>query len=123
MSLHTLNTLMDVFDIYASPAFKHDPAYSKSEYYVTASDKEWTIEIPLPGMNKENLKVDIEDTLLTIQANTTIKSKAVRNFKCSWHIDEAVDVTGITAKLENGLLLVTLPRIKPTKKNIAVNIS
>jgi len=123
MSLHTLNTLMDVFDIYASPAFKHDPAYSKSEYYVTAGDKEWTIEIPLPGMTKENLKIDFEDSLLTVQANTTIKSKAVRNFKCSWHIDEAVDVSGITAKLENGLLLVTLPRIKPAKKNIAVTIS
>lgn len=123
MSLHTLNTLMDVFDIYASTAFKHDPAYSKSEYYITASDKEWTIEVPLPGMTKENLKVDIEDSMITIQANTTIKSKAVRNFKCSWHIDEAVDVAGITAKLENGLLLVTLPRIKPTKKSIAVSIS
>ena len=123
MSLHTLNTLMDVFDIYASPAFKHDSALSKSEYYVTANDKEWTIEVPLPGMSKENLKIDVEDTLLTIQANTNIKSKAIRNFKCSWHIDEAVDVTGINAKLENGLLLITLPRIKPTKKSIAVTVS
>ena len=123
MSLHTLNTLMDVFDVYASSAFKYDPAYSKSEYYVTANEKEWTIEIPLPGMTKENLKVDIEDGLITIQANPTIKSKAVRSFKCSWHIDEAVDVSNITAKLENGLLLVTLPRIKPAKKTIAINIS
>jgi len=123
MSINTLNTLMDVFDIYASPAFKYDSNISKSEYYVTADEKQWTIEIPLVGMTKENLKVDIEDGLLTIQANTTIKSKAVRNFKCSWHVDEAVDTTGITAKLENGLLLVTLPRIKPTKKSIAVTIS
>jgi len=123
MSISTLNTLLDVFDIYASPAFKYDSSISKSEYYVTADEKQWTIEIPLPGMTKDNLKIDIEDSMITIEANAAIKSKAVRNFKCSWHIDEAVDTASITAKLENGLLLVTLPRIKPTRKSIAVTVS
>lgn len=123
MSLQTLNNLMDVLDIYASPIFKHDVAHSKNEYYITAEDKQWTIEIPLPGMSKENVKVGIEDGLLTVEANPTFKSKSVRDFKCSWNIDEAVDSTNITAKLENGLLLIVLPRCKPAKKSIAVTVS
>lgn len=124
MSVHALDKFLNnVFDVYATPGLVNDFTYTKDEYYVNADDKHWTIEMPMPGMSKDNLKVDIEDNMLTIQATSTIKSKAVRNIKKSWYIDENIDVSGISAKLENGLLFVTLPKIKPTKKSIAINIS
>lgn len=124
MSVHALDKFLNnVFDIYATPGFVSDFTYTKDEYYVNADDKQWTIEMPLPGMSKDNLKVDVEDNMLTIQATSTIKSKAVRNIKKSWYIDENVDVSGISAKLENGLLTIILPKVKPTKKSVAINIS
>ena len=123
MSVHALDKFLNnVFDVYATPGFVSDFTYSKDEYYVNSDDKQWTIEMPLPGMSKDNLKVVVEDNMLTIQATSTIKSKAMRNIKKSWYVDENVDVSGISAKLENGLLIVTLPKVKPTKKSIAINI-
>lgn len=124
MSVHALDKFLNnVFDIYATPGFSSDFTYTKDEYYVTSDEKQWTIEIPLPGISKENLKIDIEDNMLTVQALPTVKSKAVKAVKKSWYVDESLDVSSIVAKLENGLLTISLPKIKPTKKSVAVTIS
>ena len=124
MSVHALDKFLNnVFDIYAMPGMSSDFTYSRDEYYVTSDDKQVTIEMPLVGMSKDNLKIDIEDNMLIIQATTSIKSKAVRNIKKSWYIDDSIDVSAIAAKLENGLLVVTLPKTKPAKKSVAVTIS
>lgn len=124
MSVHALDKFLNnVFDVYGSNAFSSDFTYTKDEYYVTSDDKQWTIEMPLPGISKDNLKIDIEDNMLTVQAIPTVKSKASRAVKKSWYIDESIDVSSIIAKLENGLLIVSLPKVKPTKKSIAVTIS
>lgn len=124
MSVYALDKFLNnVFDMYAVPGFSSDFTYTKDEYYVTADDKQWTIEMPLPGISKDNLKIDIEDNMLTVQATPTVKSKASRGVKKSWYVDESVDVSAIVAKLENGLLTVTLPKVKPTKKSVAVTIS
>lgn len=124
MSVHALDKFLNnVFDIYATPGFSSDFIYTKDEYYVTSDEKQWTIEIPLPGISKENLKIDIEDNMLTVQALPTVKSKAVKAVKKSWYVDESIDATAIVAKLENGLLTISLPKIKPTKKSVAVTIS
>ena len=124
MSVHALDQFLNnVFDIYAMPSFSGDFKYSKDEYYVTSDDKQYTLEMPMPGISKEDLKVDIEEGMLVVQATAKIKSKAVKNVKKSWYIDENIDTVNISAKLENGLLTVTLPRAKPNKKSIAVTVS
>jgi HSP20 family protein len=124
MSVHALDRFLNnVFDVYATPGFSSDFTYTKDEYYVNSDDKQVTIEMPMPGISKDALKVDVEDSMLTIQATPTVKSKATRAIKKSWYIDDTIEVSGITARLENGLLFVTLPKIKPTKKSVAISIS
>jgi HSP20 family protein len=124
MSVHALDQFLNnVFDIYAMPSFAGDFKYSKDEYYVTSDDKQYTLEMPMPGISKEDLKVDIEEGMLVVQTAAKIKSKAVKNIKKSWYIDDSIDTGNISAKLENGLLFVTLPKAKPNKKSIAVTVS
>ena len=124
MSVHALDKFLNnVFDVYAVSGMSNDFTYNKEEYYVTSDDKQWIIEMPLPGMSKENLKIDFQDSMLTISAASSIKSKAIRNIKKSWALDDSINVSAISAKLENGLLTVVLPKIKPEKKSISINIS
>ena len=124
MSVHALDKFLNnVFDVYAMPTFADDFKYSKDEYYVSSDDKQYTLERPMPGISKEDLKVDFEEGMLVIQAIAKIKSKAVKSLKKSWYIDEGIDTGNISAKLENGLLIVTLPKAKPNKKSIAVTVS
>ena len=124
MSVHALDKFLNnVFDVYAVSGMSNDFTYNKEEYYVTSDDKQRIIEMPLPGMSKENLKIDFQDSMLTISATSSIKSKAIRNIKKSWALDDSINVSAISAKLENGLLTVVLPKIKPEKKSISINIS
>jgi HSP20 family molecular chaperone IbpA len=124
MSVHALDHFLNnVFDIYSMPNLANDFKYSKDEYYVSSDEKQYILEMPMPGISKENLKVDIEEGMLVVQANATIKSKAVKSVKKSWYIDESIDTSNISARLENGLLTVTLPKAKPSKKTIAVTVS
>lgn len=124
MSVHALDRFLNnVFDAYAMPNFSSDFTYTKDEYYVTSDEKQWTIEMPMPGISKDNLKIDIEDNMLTVKANPSTKSKAVKGVSKSWYLDETIDASSITAKLENGLLIVSLPKLKPQKKSVAVTIS
>jgi len=124
MSVHALDRFLNnVFDVYATPGFSSDFTYTKDEYYINSDDKQVTIEMPMPGISKDNLKVDVQDSMLTIQATPSVKSKAARAVKKSWYIDDTIEVSSITAKLENGLLFVTLPRFKPTKKSVEITVS
>lgn len=124
MSVHPLDRFLNnVFDVYAIPNLSSDFTYTKDEYYITSDEKQWTIEMPLPGISKENLKIDIEDSMLAIKATPSTKSKFVKSVNKSWYLDESIDASSITAKLENGLLNVTLPKVKLTKKSVAVTIS
>lgn len=124
MSVHALDRFLNnVFDVYAMPNFSSDFTYTKDEYHVTADDKQYTIEIAMPGISKSNLKVNIEDNTLTVEAVSTSKSKIARNIKKSWYVEETVDISSITAKLEDGLLTITIPKNKPAKKSVSVTIS
>jgi len=124
MSVHALDAFLNnVFDVYSMPTFSSDLKYTKDEYYVSSDEKQYLLEIPMPGISKENLKVDVEEGMLVVQATATIKSKAVKSIKKSWYIDESIDTSNITAKLDNGLLTVSLPKSKPNKKSVTVTVS
>lgn len=124
MSAYALDRFLNnVFDVYALQNTMSDFRYTGTEYHMSSTDKEVTIEMPLPGVSKENLKVNVEDNLLTIHAKTDTKSRFSKNISKSWSLDDTIDVNRITAKLENGLLTVILPKITPTKKSVAITVS
>ena len=82
--------------------------FSKSEegkYVVTAE---------VPGINQDNLTVEYKDNILTITAEYNEKNESTSRrgkYKANYRI-ENVDEEGIAAKINNGLLVVTLPKKK-----------
>jgi HSP20 family protein len=95
--------------------FSHPPVniYEKPAGY--------QLEVSAPGLEKADFSIKIEDKLLTISAEQKARpadetEKAIRSefsskaFKRSFTLDEKIDATGITAKYENGILLVHLPK-------------
>jgi HSP20 family protein len=95
---------------------------------VAEDDKEFTITADLPDVPKENVKVSIENDTLTIQGERTHEEeehkkkyhriersfgKYVRNFQ----IPRDVEVGGIEAKFEGGVLKVRLPKKETAPEN------
>jgi HSP20 family molecular chaperone IbpA len=77
----------------------------------------------LPGVGPSDLKVRLEDNILTIQAkaNHAVTSEPIYrefelvNFFRQFELSDAVDQEKITARLTNGVLTLQLPRAEKAK--------
>ncbi|OJJ19397.1 heat-shock protein Hsp20 [marine bacterium AO1-C] len=99
------------------------------------------IELAAPGLNKEDLKVDVDKNLLTIKAEKTTedtksedkdnknKSKYTRKefnftaFKRSFTLPESVAKDQVTASYEDGILKVSVPKKEEAKPQPAREIT
>lgn len=85
------------------------------------------LELSVPGRNKEDFKVNIENGLLTVsfEKKEETKDESVKSirkefnyqsFKRSFSLDEKIEVEKIQAKYENGLLKFFLPKKEQVKE-------
>jgi HSP20 family protein len=92
----------------------------------------YQIELAAPGMDKADFIVKLDGNNLTISAEkkteaATENEKMIRkefsykSFKRSFTLDEKIDATNITARYENGILKLELPK-KEEVKNGAKDI-
>ena len=86
----------------------------------------YKIELAAPGMQKADFNVKLDGKILTISAEkkaeiTSENEKMIRKefgykaFKRSFTLDEKIDATNITAKYENGILTLELPKKEEVK--------
>ena len=95
---------------------------------VRENDDSFLIEVAVPGLSKENFKVNLERNLLTISSelkhekqeddkNYSRREFSYQSFQRSFSLpDGSVDGERITARYNDGILNVTLPKreeIKP----------
>jgi HSP20 family protein len=92
------------------------------------------VELNAPGRNKEDFKIDAENGLLTISygkkeeaqqegVKSIRKEFSFQSFKRSFSLDDKIDIVGIQAKYENGVLKVLLPKkaaVKEAAKQITI---
>ena len=92
--------------------------------YETADD--YMLTADMPGLNKEDVKINIEDGSLVIFGKIKFKEmmdkryilneSAIGNYYRKFNISDSIDDTRIEAKMENGQLNIRLPkheRVKP----------
>jgi HSP20 family molecular chaperone IbpA len=116
--LLALRELEKMFDL------DYNYSYRNTEQYThVTNDKEVVIEMAVPGITREDLKVDVMDNVLIVEAKTKSKSRLSKDLNYRWYLDKNIDVDNINATLTNGLLTLTLPKVKPAKKTIAVAVS
>ena len=116
-----------VRDLFGSQMFSNHPSWSDSvsvgSYHQHSNDNEIVIEVPLVGMTQENVAVEVVNNMLKVSAKTDNTSRYTRNFDQSWVLTKDSDIDNISAKLENGLLKVHIPRVKPVKRVINVAVA
>ena len=71
----------------------------------------YTVSIELPGYKKGDIKLEINDNTLTVNAEKEDKSA----YKNTFSIKSDVDTKSITANLEYGILTLTLPKKEVSK--------
>jgi len=93
--------------------------YPNSKHQLFSTDTGWAARVDLPGYTKEEIKLSFEEHTLTISAENEARGK--RNLSLS--LGDEVETVQISAKLENGVLEIALPKKEsPTSeiKNIEI---
>ena len=110
-----------------------DPFFTESESKTMKTDirekgDKYLIDIDLPGYDKENIKISVEDGYLTVQATIDSndeekeKGKFVRRERymgtCSrsFYVGEDVKSEDIKASFKKGILTLEIPKIEENKK-------
>jgi HSP20 family protein len=99
---------------------------------VQKSDDGYHLQFELPGMEKDKIKIMVEDDVLTISGERTRPetkdSELLRserkygNFTRSFCLPENIDKSGISADYNNGLLDIVLP-LKAEEKPRQIEVS
>ena len=97
---------------------------------VEASDG-YTLEVEMPGVNKEGLEISIENNELTVlgrrslpEVEGTLIHRELRqeNYRRTFELDPSIDADKISAKIDQGVVTLTLPKaehIKPRKITVS----
>ncbi|GER44938.1 heat-shock protein [Striga asiatica] len=64
----------------------------------------------IPGVQKENLRVEVEDSIYLIIRTEAAAAESGRSFNRKFRLPRRVDVGGISAEYVAGVLTVTVPR-------------
>ena len=91
----------------------------------------YTLEVEMPGVSRENLEMWVENNELTILGRRSTPSvegtlihreSRPENFRRSFELDPSIDASKISAKIEQGVVTLTLPKaeqVKPRKIAVA----
>lgn len=118
----------DFFNESFFPAFYNGASQMKVD--IKENEKDYVVEAELPGVNKEDINIDLEDNQLTIgvqkneevndeKENYICRERRSSSFSRSFYVDN-VKNENVNAKFENGVLTIVLPKkdtgFKATKK-------
>ena len=86
---------------------------------IQAGDQAWTLSLDVPGVTREQLSIGIEGPVVRIETLTD----APRTYKQAYELPQDIDATASTAKLEHGVLTLTLAKKQPVSNvtNITIN--
>ena len=112
---HNFDDLLSIFDAF-DPMTRPVQSVTGPRTNIQNLDNKHLIEIATPGVEKEELNIDIDDGRLTIsfeQKAGDEHNKFQRAFQRSWTLPKDVDIESINADYKNGVLAVSIPKQTP----------
>ncbi len=91
----------------------------------------YTLEVEMPGVSKETLEMWVENNELTVLGRRSLpavegtllhRESRSENFRRTFELDPSIDTSKISARIEQGILTLTLPKaeqVKPRKITVS----
>ena len=90
-----------------------------SDFSVSELDESYEVNFLLPGFTKNEVSVTLKDSEITVEATIEDSGHAPafgrKDYFRVLEIPESCDKSKVTAKLDNGILKVLLPKLKEVK--------
>jgi HSP20 family protein len=101
---------------------------------VVEADNEIVFSVEVPGIDEKDLKINVEDGLLTFSGERTFDKQEGKDcvrrerwygkFTRSFRLPRVADLSTISAELKNGVLKVTVPKKEEARpRQIEVRVS
>jgi HSP20 family protein len=100
---------------------------------ISENEGNYQLQLAAPGYDKADFNLNLEGNLLSISAEKKTETKdenskhirkefGYKSFNRSFTLDENIDSAKISAKYENGILYVELPKVE-SQKQVAKQIT
>ena len=126
MNLITHNTEPVFFEDFINNLFGSNIYNDIPPYNIVDNDKEFLIEFSVPGFDKKNFLLEVEENNLKVSKLSSKNNKPENNFfkrqfnysqfEKNFTIPEEVNIEKINSKYDNGILKIFLPKIKEFKQ-------
>lgn len=122
--VYTPRVMSNVWNNLIERFFEDDSRLDKAEYSVPRAntkenEKEYMVELLMPGTKKENINIHLEKDVLTITSENKQENEDRyhfrefgSNYKRSFTLPEDVNSENISASYADGILKVTLPKLE-----------
>ena len=123
------NSLLSEFDIKESALSGFAPVVNTRE-----GEFAYHVDADLPGVRKEDIKINVEDNILTISGERENKEEVKKEdyhrietsfgkFERSFTLPKGADAESITASSKDGVLEVVIPKLKSeTQKSKKIEV-
>lgn len=114
------------FDSFLNHFMEDKGSLLKTDFTPSVNTREgehaYHVEVDLPGVNKEDIHVDVKDNIVTISGERKAKEEVKEEeyykvesfygkFERSFTLPENIDVENIHAESEDGVLEVVIPKL------------
>lgn len=114
--------MKNIFDIFDDSVFFSDlrPATrQESQVKITENEEEHVIVMAVPGVNKDNIKIDIDNEMLTVSSSQKTEFSS-SEFVRSWSLPAGAEIDGIKASCKDGILKISIPKAQQSKISIPI---
>jgi HSP20 family protein len=85
---------------------------------VKQDEQAWTVTLDMPGVVREQLTIAVDGAVVRVQT----AADAPRQYKAAYELPAEIDAEATAAKLENGVLTLTLAKKKPVVTSRQIEI-
>lgn len=132
----------DAFDrFFAHPSSNDSAPARRPAIDVSESEAQYVVTLDVPGVSREDVKVSIDGRKVAIVAEArqsepaaddgaqataseervVVRERALASFARSFTLPKEIDQSASQARLENGVLTLTLTKRAPTASQLTVN--
>src|SRR5690606_11906793 len=131
----SLNPFQSFFDLereFFAPFFKRENVEQiwSPKVDVRERDEHWLLSVDIPGVAREDIKIDVSDNQLVIAGERhferdekSYSERSYGRFERRFNLPEGVQAQSIEASYDHGVLNIVVPKVKPEKPaSIAIEI-
>lgn len=89
-----------------------------ADFQVTQTEEATVLAVDVPGLPRDQLQLRIEENMVHLNS----VESAPRQVNRTWELPHPIDAAASSAKLDLGVLTLTLARLKPVDKKVTLDI-